>query len=259
MPRFWAIAVAWACACCSPVCASAKAAVAASAALRLAAAIFVSMGRSPLVGIAAVFVGVGGGFSANLAVTALDPMLAGATQDAARLIDDAVVVEVTANWYFMIASTFLVTLVGWLVTVFVVEPRFDPQEVARQIAVGREATGDDKVEAESSGNGPLFASLASLVLVATGLVLLVVLPGAPLAEVLLDRGGGQHKMEGMRALLLRAMAEYATELEAVKSQHPYEPLRYKYPGLKFTYAEAMALLRDKGRAAGFQMAPAPPR
>lgn len=149
----------------------------------LAAAIFVSMGRSPLVGIAAVFVGVGGGFSANLAVTALDPMLAGATQDAARLIDDAVVVEVTANWYFMIASTFLVTLVGWLVTVFVVEPRFDPEEVARQIAVGREATGDDQAEAESSGSGPLLASLASLVLVATGLVLLVVLPGAPLAEV----------------------------------------------------------------------------
>ena len=54
-------------------------------------------------------------------------------------------------------------------------------------------------------------------------------------------------------------AEYATEPEAVKSQHPYEPLRYKYPCLKFTYAEAMALLRDKGRAAGFQMAPAPPR
>ena len=52
----------------------------------------------------------------NLAVTRLDPLLGGATQQAAQLLVDDAVVPVTANYYFMIASTFLVTVVGWLVT-----------------------------------------------------------------------------------------------------------------------------------------------
>ncbi|MEE2972240.1 MAG: AbgT family transporter [Planctomycetota bacterium] len=147
----------------------------------LAAAIFMSMGRSPLVGIAAVFVGVGGGFSANLAVTALDPLLVGATQQAAQMLDPDAFVRVTANWYFMIASTFLVTVVGWLVTVLVVEPRFDRATIARQIEAGRAAAGAEGSEEGGSEKGPLLAALASFVLVGAGLLALVLVPGAPLS------------------------------------------------------------------------------
>ncbi len=147
----------------------------------LAAAIFASMGRSPLVGIAAVFVGVGGGFSANLAVTALDPLLGGATQQAAQLLDADAVVPVTANWYFMVASTFLVTTVGWLVTSKIVEPRFDRAEVDRQIAAGRAAAGVDDASAAADEGGALLASLVSAALVGLGLLLLVVVPGGPLS------------------------------------------------------------------------------
>lgn len=37
-------------------------------------------------------------------------------------------------------------------------------------------------------------------------------------------------------------------MKNINQQHPMPPLRYKYPCLKFTYTEAMQLLRDKGPA-----------
>ncbi|MFG0274190.1 MAG: AbgT family transporter [Phycisphaerales bacterium] len=89
----------------------------------LAAAIYKAIGRSPLVGLAAVFGGVAAGFNANLLVTGLDPLLAGLTEEAARILDPNYNVNPACNWYFMIASTFLITLVGWAVSAWIVEPR----------------------------------------------------------------------------------------------------------------------------------------
>lgn len=89
----------------------------------LGAMLFHTVGRHPLAGLAAGFAGVAGGFSANLFPTALDPLLGGLTTQAAQLVDPAYVVDATANYWFMIASTFLVTIVGTLVTHRIVEPR----------------------------------------------------------------------------------------------------------------------------------------
>lgn len=41
---------------------------------------------------------------------------------------------------------------------------------------------------------------------------------------------------------------FAAELDAVRTQFPFDNLRYRYPCLKFTYPEAMALLRAEGPA-----------
>ncbi len=92
----------------------------------LAMAIYHSLGRHPLAGMAAAFAGVSGGYSANLLIGTVDPLLAGITEEAARLIDPEYVVHPAVNWYFMIASTFLITGLGWLVTAKVVEPRLGP-------------------------------------------------------------------------------------------------------------------------------------
>jgi len=67
----------------------------------LAAAIFYALGRHPLAGMAAAFAGVSGGYSANLLIGTIDPLLAGITQEAAQLIDPDYTVAATANWYFM--------------------------------------------------------------------------------------------------------------------------------------------------------------
>ncbi|MBW2315455.1 MAG: AbgT family transporter, partial [Deltaproteobacteria bacterium] len=90
----------------------------------VAAALYKAVGRSPLVGLATVFAGVSAGFSANLFVTSLDPMLAEFTTSAAQLRDPAYQVAATSNWWFMIASTVLLTFVGWGVTSLWVEPRW---------------------------------------------------------------------------------------------------------------------------------------
>lgn len=89
----------------------------------LGGVLFAGLGRHPLAGLAAAFAGVSGGFSANLLLTALDPLLAGLTQEAARLYDPNYTVPVTANYYFMIASTLLITVLGAWVTTRVIEPR----------------------------------------------------------------------------------------------------------------------------------------
>jgi aminobenzoyl-glutamate transport protein len=91
----------------------------------LAAMLFSASKRSPLLGIAAAFSGVSGGFSANLLVSTLDPMLAGITQKAAHLIEPAYQVSPLANYYFMAASTLLITLVGWWVTERCLAPRLE--------------------------------------------------------------------------------------------------------------------------------------
>ncbi|SMF01405.1 aminobenzoyl-glutamate transport protein [Alteromonadaceae bacterium Bs31] len=92
----------------------------------LAALIFKSAGRNPLLGIAAAFAGVSGGYSANLLVGPLDALLAGISTEAAQIVEQDYELAVTANYYFMIASTFLVSLVGAWVTDKIVEPRLPP-------------------------------------------------------------------------------------------------------------------------------------
>lgn len=92
----------------------------------LSAVIFHSIGRNPLAGLAASFAGVSGGYSANLLLGTVDPLLSGITQEAARIIDPTYIVGAEANWYFMAFSTFLVTLLGWYVTDRIVEPQLGP-------------------------------------------------------------------------------------------------------------------------------------
>lgn len=92
----------------------------------LGAAIFAAAGRHPIAGLAAAFAGVAGGFSANLFITSLDPLLAGITETAARLVDPAAAVLATANYYVMLSLVPLFTLVGAFVTQRIVEPRLGP-------------------------------------------------------------------------------------------------------------------------------------
>ncbi|MEM9802983.1 MAG: AbgT family transporter, partial [Planctomycetota bacterium] len=89
----------------------------------LAAALYKAVGRSPMAGIAAVFAGVAAGFNANLFVTGLDPMLAKFATEGANVIDPKYAVAATCNLWFMIASTFVITLTGWWTTARFVERR----------------------------------------------------------------------------------------------------------------------------------------
>lgn len=89
----------------------------------LAAMLFHSLGRHPLAGLAAAFAGVSGGYSANLLLGTVDPLLSGITETAAQMLDPTYTVGPEVNWYFMAVSTFLITLLGAFITEKVVEPK----------------------------------------------------------------------------------------------------------------------------------------
>jgi aminobenzoyl-glutamate transport protein len=90
----------------------------------LAGLIFKSAGRHPIVGMAAAFAGVSGGYSANLLIGTIDPLLSGLSQEAARIVDPTYSVSPLANWYFMAFSTPVITLLGWFVAERFTAPRF---------------------------------------------------------------------------------------------------------------------------------------
>ncbi|MEG0577843.1 MAG: AbgT family transporter [Clostridium sp.] len=131
----------------------------------LGAVIFLSFKRHPLAGIAAAFAGVSGGFSANLMIGTIDPLLGGISTEAARIWDATYTVAPTANLFFMIASTVLITVLGTIVTEKIVEPRLGKYK------------GDDSVDVEGITNeeqkGLRYALIALIVLVAIILVMTV--------------------------------------------------------------------------------------
>ncbi|MCG8455448.1 MAG: AbgT family transporter [Holophagales bacterium] len=134
----------------------------------LAMAIFHSLGRHPLAGMAAAFAGVSGGYSANLLIGTVDPLLAGITEEAARLIAPGYEVHPAVNWYFMIASTFLVTAIGWFITTKIVEPRLGEYDDAEASEALGESASIAKVTAKER-KGLIFAGI-SAVLVSIGII-----------------------------------------------------------------------------------------
>lgn len=96
----------------------------------LGAVIFYAAGRHPLAGIAAAFAGVSGGFSATFFLpSSLDPLLAGLTQTSAQILDPSVTVNPLNNYIFTTASTFLIVIIGWVLTDKVIEPRLKGTKV----------------------------------------------------------------------------------------------------------------------------------
>lgn len=88
----------------------------------LCALLFKSAGRHPIAGIAAAFAGVSGGYSANIFVGPVDVILSGLSQDAARQVAPDFTLLATSNYFFLLPSTFLITLLGGLVTDRLIEP-----------------------------------------------------------------------------------------------------------------------------------------
>lgn len=87
----------------------------------LGAIIFANAGRHPIAGLAAAFAGVSGGFSANLLLGTTDPLLTDITNAALEMVGIPMQMNATANWYFLFASTFLLTILGTFVTEKIVE------------------------------------------------------------------------------------------------------------------------------------------
>ncbi len=147
----------------------------------LGAVVFYSVGRHPLAGLAAAFAAVSGGYSANLMLGTIDPLLAGITEEAAQLIDPEYTVHAAVNWYFMIISTFMITALGTFVTLRIVEPKLGKYDPAAAIVDLNEYNDSMAPLSRSEKRGLKAAFLSILILL--GILLLLVLPeGAVLRD-----------------------------------------------------------------------------
>jgi len=133
----------------------------------LGAIIFLSVGRHPLAGMAAAFAGVSGGYSANLLLGTIDPLLAGLSQEAAHIIDPDYLVNPAANYYFMFVSTFFIALIGTWVTEKIVIPRLG-------IYQGEEKPEKLEKLNKAEKRGLRFSMIAGAVL--TGIILWGIIP-----------------------------------------------------------------------------------
>lgn len=139
----------------------------------MAAYIFYSMGRHPLAGLACAFACVSGGYSANILIGTIDPLLAGLTQEAANIIDPNYEVHAAVNYYFMFVSTFLITGLAAFVTLKIVEPKlgtYNPESASEDLA------GEDQMNplTKLEKKGLKYAGLSVLVLIA--LLSLTIIP-----------------------------------------------------------------------------------
>lgn len=132
----------------------------------LGAIVFASAKRHPIAGLAAAFAGVSGGFSANIMFGPTDALLSGITNAALKAAGISYEVSITGNWYFIVASTVLLTIIGTFVTEKVVEPLLGAYE-------GDVDHEDEKITSDEE-RGLKNAGIALLVVF--GILLLLTIP-----------------------------------------------------------------------------------
>lgn len=104
----------------------------------LAAMLFYSMGRHPLVGFACSLAAIYSGFTANILIVTTDVLLSGITTQAIRTIDATMTVTPIDNWYFMSFAVFYLTTVTTFITEKFVEPRlgvYDPAHAQENLTI----------------------------------------------------------------------------------------------------------------------------
>ncbi|AAO36792.1 AbgT family transporter [Clostridium tetani] len=95
----------------------------------LAATMFWTIGRNPLVGMFVAYAGVTGGFGANLIVNMTDVLIAGFTIPAAKLVDPNFNSTPAMNIIFMMCSTVILVVAGVYVTEKIIAPRFEGKKI----------------------------------------------------------------------------------------------------------------------------------
>ena len=129
----------------------------------LAALLYAAVGRNPLVGLAAAFAAVSGGYAGNITPGQIDVLLFGFTEEAAQIIDPNWTMNPLGNWWFILGIVVLFTPIIWFITDKVVEPRLGKWS----------GQADDQLKAELAKSavtpeekrGLAWAGMAALVIV----------------------------------------------------------------------------------------------
>ena len=105
----------------------------------LAAVTYLGMGRHPLLGMFTAFAAVAAGFCANVTLGLSDALAYGFTEPAARMIDPSYHQSPAINFYFLVVSCLILTVVGTFVSERLVAPRFEGQDLSKYGKVEKEA------------------------------------------------------------------------------------------------------------------------
>ena len=90
----------------------------------LSAILYMSIGRSPMLGLYVAFASVAAGFCANILLGLSDALAYGFTEAAAQMIDPNYSASIAINWYFLIVSCIILTIAGTILTEKVMVHRF---------------------------------------------------------------------------------------------------------------------------------------
>lgn len=131
----------------------------------LAATAFWAAGKHPLAGLIAGYAAVNAGFTANVMITATDALLYPVTEATAQTIDPTYTTTAANNWYFMIASCIVLTVVGVFVNNKIIAPRLGVY-VGTEVDQERDAT---PIERKGLRNAGIF-SLIFIALILIGLI-----------------------------------------------------------------------------------------
>ncbi len=154
----------------------------------LAGMLYVGLKKNPLIGMAAAFSGVSAGFSANLFPgTPIDVIIG----NNAKLFAESQgipfttaqgmpLVPETMHYFFIVVSTFVLTIVGGLVTIKIIKPRLEKQDY-----VVPEDMNMDEFTVKPEENKALKSALIGLIL---GVVIVAALAMGPLAPYTLENG-----------------------------------------------------------------------
>jgi aminobenzoyl-glutamate transport protein len=159
----------------------------------LAAAAFASVGKHPLVGLAAAYAGVAAIFTVNVVPAPTDAMLTEITNEAIGLAGGQPI-TLGANLFWNAGSSIVMAIVATVVTNRIIAPRlgtWDPSE-----GDGSAATAEQEISPEMEAKG-LRAALWGFLAVLGLVVLLTIIPSGPLRRPDGQVGGNSPLMDSL--------------------------------------------------------------
>jgi aminobenzoyl-glutamate transport protein len=150
----------------------------------IAAIVFSKMGYHPVAGLVVGYAGATAGFTANFFIAGTDVLLAGISSQVTSNISEGLAVSATSNWFFMIASTFVLAFGGaFIAKRFTIPQTAHFSRADDLLDAPQEETSKKVSDLESKGMRR--AGIAALIIIALLLIALI-----PAGGILREPGTG---------------------------------------------------------------------
>lgn len=158
----------------------------------LAAMIYFMNNRNPILGIVTAFCGVSFGYGVSIFVGSAEIELIEYTRNASHLIDETMHISLTSNLYFIVATTFIISLIGTIIIEKIIAPKIghykkedDLAQTEKYHSFDLEEEEQREIEQEKyEKRGLRYALIVTIIF---GLVTVYsLMPNLPLSGMLLD-------------------------------------------------------------------------